>query len=168
MITYKSYTDGGYYEAYDGAKKVGTLILLLDDEQFEGKAVLQNIKVDPAYQRQGIGTGLLRRALKDYRDLLVDNRLHAETREDDEDGTYLSEDGAHFVNTCFSRGILHKRNMLDKERLPKIIPVESRRSKWERTRAPKYTTRSILEFFKRGEGSASSSEASSKCTLKFE
>lgn len=162
MITYKK-TDT-YYEAYDDTKKVGSLELLSD---VNDRVMLKYIEVKENYRCRGIATNLLRMALDDHPDLLINNRERTTTEDDgdDEDGTFLTDEGMRFVQCCVKKGVLKKNNILDSTRMH--FPTEVKKEKEEE----KKMTRNILDFFKKDDDKdppKDDTDSNSKLILNFE
>mmetsp|Transcript_23898 Transcript_23898/g.35073 ORF Transcript_23898/g.35073 Transcript_23898/m.35073 type:complete len:141 (-) Transcript_23898:115-537(-) len=110
--------DGYCWVAKIKGKKVGEIHLAdfpdYSSDQSDGdRKVLQNISVEKEHQRKGIATQLLKKALEEYDDLVIDYRQRYSTEDDgnDEDGTFLTDEGKPFIDSCFDKGIIENRHL---------------------------------------------------------
>lgn len=137
-ITYKE-INPYVYEAYDKKQLVGRLELLQMPELPDGQSdqeerpMLQNIRVSKQYQRRGIGTELLKKALENFPNLLVNDSLHIETDENDESGTYLSQEGRAFVNGCLSSGVLKENNLFTRAQVDEVNSEDGPEEEYEKS-----------------------------------
>lgn len=99
-------------------KKVGEIHLTdfpdySSDGSDGGRKILQNISVNKKYQKKGIATQLLKVVLEENEDLAIDYRQRTSTEDDsdDEAGTFLTDKGKPFIDSCLRKGILQERHL---------------------------------------------------------
>lgn len=110
--------DGYCWVAKIKGKKIGEIHLAdfpdYSSDQSDGnRKVLQNISVKKEHQKKGIATQLLKKALEEHEDLVIDYRRRDSTEDDsnDEDGTFLTDEGKPFIDRCLRKGIIEERHL---------------------------------------------------------
>ena len=95
--------DFDVFSAQHDGREIGA-IEFEDDE--DGNAVLYAMNVDEAYQRAGIATALMRRAVEVYGKDFGRPGHHAIGGRDARSQDYLTQEGAAFLNYCIRQGII--------------------------------------------------------------
>ncbi len=95
-------TDESIYFAIDAQNKE-----LGKAELYEN--FLQHINVDPDYQRQGIGTNLIRAIIKGHTETL----LIPYTAESNDLALYLTIEGAALINFCKRKGLIEESQCIE-------------------------------------------------------
>lgn len=110
------FDDTNYFQAFVNDIEVGTLDIMIDEDEFSGdtKYWLNGIYVDKAYQRKGIATKLIRSAIKEFGVIHVSNASQIQHKQNhDNTARELCDDGADLVNKLIERKIIKKKWMIN-------------------------------------------------------
>lgn len=110
------FDDSSYFEAFLDNKKVGTLDVMIEEDEFGGDTLywLNGIYVTNTYQKKGIATKLIKRAIKEFGKVYVSTASEMQHKQNgDSSARQLCDDGASLVNKLIERKILKKRWMIN-------------------------------------------------------
>ena len=110
------FDDTSYFEAVLDNKNVGTLDIMIEENEFGGDTLywLNGIYVDEAYQRKGIATKLIRRAIKEFGKVYVSKASQMQHKQNnDNSARELCDDGALLVNKLIERKIIKRKWMIN-------------------------------------------------------
>ncbi len=110
------FDDTCYFQAFLDNIKVGTLDIMIDEDEFGGdtKYWLNGIYVEKDFQRKGIATKLIKRAIKEFGEVIVSTASQWEHKQNnDSSARELCDDGADLVNKLLERKIIKKTWMIN-------------------------------------------------------
>ncbi|TCO01020.1 GNAT family N-acetyltransferase [Natronoflexus pectinivorans] len=116
MAVIIKFDDDSYFQAYIGNNEVGTLDILIDEDEFSGEISywLNGIYVNKEFQRQGIATELIKKAIDEFEEVFVSSASQWEHKQNgDTSARELCDDGADLVNKLIERKIIKKEWMIN-------------------------------------------------------
>ena len=103
------FDDDSYFQAYVGNTEVGTLDILIDEDEISGEVSywLNGIYVKKEFQRQGIATKLIKRAIDEFGEVFVSSASQWEHKQnDDNSARELTDYGAALVKKLLKNRVL--------------------------------------------------------------
>jgi GNAT superfamily N-acetyltransferase len=110
------FDDDSYFQAYIGNIEAGTLEILIEENEFSGEVAywLNGIYVKNSFQRQGIATKLIVKAIDEFGEVFVSSAEQWEHKQNgDTSARELCDDGADLVNKLIKRKIIKKEWMIN-------------------------------------------------------